>query len=143
MTDANSAVLTGRLTANPEVRKTQNGLSVAAFTLAVNRKKDETAFINCVAWRQSADYLGQYARKGDLIFIIGYINTRSYERDGKKVYVTEVIAEKAGVLARKQNDPQVIPEQNAPQMAQNVRSQPSMIPSYSAPIDIGADDLPF
>lgn len=98
----NRVVLVGRLTRDVEVRKTQSGLSVASFTVACDnrrRQQDGTSqnntadFINCVAWRQSADFLGQYARKGALIGVDGRIQTRSYDRDGQKVYVTEVVVE--------------------------------------------------
>jgi single-strand DNA-binding protein len=91
----NRAVIIGRLTSDVEVRKTQSGLSVSTFTVAVpdSRNKDITNFINCVAWRQSADFLGQYSHKGDLVAVDGKITTRSYERDGHKVYVTELVAD--------------------------------------------------
>ena len=107
----NRAVLVGRLTRDPEVRKTQNGLSVCSFTLACDRniaKKDQSDsqqladFISCVAWRQSADFLGQYAHKGTMIGIDGRIQTRNYERqDGTKVYVTEVVADNVQLLESK------------------------------------------
>lgn len=152
MTDINRVVLTGRLTANVEVRKTQSGVSVASFVVASNGRQDETAFVNCVAWRQGADFLGQYSHKGDLIGVDGRISTRSYERDGQKVYITEVIADTVQILAKKgQNQPQAsgntygqgntYPTQNAPKTAQNRPQQNDDfgIPAYG--IDNG--DLPF
>ena len=93
----NRVVLTGRLTRDLELRRTQSGTSVVSFTLAVDRNfrregQPEADFINCVAWRQSADFLGQYARKGALVGVEGRIQTRSYDRqDGTKQYVTEVL----------------------------------------------------
>ena len=94
----NRVVLVGRLTRDVEVRKTQSGLSVASFTVACDRRGPRDAnnqstadFINCVAWRQSADFLGQYARKGAMVAVEGRLQSRSYDRqDGTKAYVTEV-----------------------------------------------------
>lgn len=103
----NRCVLVGRLTRDVEVRKTQSGLSVASFTVACDRNvrrsndnSQQTAdFISCVAWRQSADFLGQYAHKGALIGVDGRIQTRNYDRaDGTKVYVTEVVADNVQLL---------------------------------------------
>lgn len=106
----NKVILEGRLARDIEVKKTQNDLSVAQFTLAVNRKSTKEAeadFINCVAWRQSADFLGQYASKGDLVSVVGHIATRTFEGRNGKVYVTEVICEDVNLIARKQasNEP--------------------------------------
>ena len=79
----NNVVLVGRLTRDPELRKTQTGKSVLSFSCAVNRKfKTETQtadFINCVAWNQTADFLARYATKGALVGIEGRIQTRNYE----------------------------------------------------------------
>ena len=132
MTDVNRAVLTGRLTDYPDVRKTQSGKSVCSFTLGVNRRKDETAFISCVAWNQSADFLGQFAQKGDLINVDGHITTRKYEREGRNVYVTEVVADSVGLMLKK-NSTQ---SQTAPQKPQNEPTEP-------VGISITEDDLPF
>lgn len=103
----NRVVLVGRLTRDVEVRKTQSGLSVASFTVACDRNvrrsndnNQQTAdFISCVAWRQSADFLGQYAHKGAMIGVDGRLQTRNYDRaDGTKVYVTEVVADNVQLL---------------------------------------------
>ena len=142
MTDINRVVLTGRLTANVEARKTQSGVSVASFVVASNGRQDETAFVNCVAWRQGADFLGQYSHKGDLIGIDGRISTRNYERDGQKVYITEVVADSVNILSKKQNaDGQgnTQPTQNRSQTAQKQPSDDFGIPAYG----IGDEDLPF
>lgn len=142
MTDINRVVLTGRLTANVEVRKTQSGVSVASFVVASNGRQDETAFINCVAWRQGADFLGQYSHKGDLIGIDGRISTRSYERDGQKVYITEVVADSVNILSKKQNSDgqgNTQPTANRSQTAQKQPSDDFGIPAYG----IDNSDLPF
>lgn len=96
----NKAILIGRLTKEPEVKMTSNQVAYSNFTVAVDRKfKDangnrETDFINCVAWRQTAEFLGKYFHKGNKIIVEGTIQTRSYDdQNGQKVYVTEVLAE--------------------------------------------------
>lgn len=101
----NSTVLVGHLTRDPELRYTPSNLAVATFSLAVNRNfKDangerETDFINCVIWRQQAENLANWAKKGALIGITGRIQTRSYEnQQGQRVYVTEVVAENFQML---------------------------------------------
>lgn len=101
----NNVVLVGRTTKDPELRYTPSNVAVATFSLAVNRNfKDanserETDFINCVIWRQPAENLANWAKKGALIGITGRIQTRSYEnQQGQRVYVTEVVAENFQML---------------------------------------------
>lgn len=101
----NNVVLVGRITKYPELRYTPSNVAVATFSLAVNRNfKDangerETDFINCVIWRQQAENLANWAKKGALIGITGRIQTRSYEnQQGQRVYVTEVVAENFQML---------------------------------------------
>ncbi len=103
----NSVALVGRLTKDPELKKTQSGLSYCQFTLAVDRRVSRDAqtqqtadFIGCVAWRQSADYLTEYGQKGSMVALEGKIQTRNYDdRDGKKVYVTEVVANNLNLIS--------------------------------------------
>lgn len=101
----NSAVLAGRITKDPELRKTQSGKSVCSFTLACDRPKAKDGessadFISCVAWNQSADYLCTYAHIGDLIGVTGSIQTRSYDdQSGQRRYVTEVLANRLTILS--------------------------------------------
>jgi single-strand DNA-binding protein len=86
----------GRLTKDPELRFTQNNTAVCSFTLAVNRvlNKDVTDFINCQAWQKTAEFIAQYFTKGQQMALTGRIQTRTWEnQEGKKQYVTEVIAE--------------------------------------------------
>ena len=93
----NNVVLMGRLTAAPDLKTTQGGTSVLSFTLAIDRRfqpKDgekQTDFINCVAWRQTAEFISKYFNKGDLIAVTGEIQTRKYEYEGKSRVATEVI----------------------------------------------------
>lgn len=164
----NSVCLVGRLTRDPELKYTGNNVAVASFSLAVNRNfKDangerETDFINCVIWRQSAENLANWAKKGALIGITGRIQTRSYEnQQGQRVYVTEVVAENFQMLESRAvregsnanqgntqgafgNDGyagpygQQAPQQQGPNFARD--SSPF---GNSNPMDITSDDLPF
>lgn len=92
----NKVILMGRLTKEPELRTTQSGVAVASFTLAVDRdyKKDETDFVNIVAWRNTAEFVSKWFRKGQLVAVSGRLQVRSYEdRDGQKRTATEVVAD--------------------------------------------------
>lgn len=98
----NKAILMGRLTKEPELKSTQNGISRCSFTLAVDRRfknadgERETDFINCTAWRSTAEFITNYFRKGQRIAVVGSIQVRSYETDaGERRYITEVIAEES------------------------------------------------
>lgn len=99
----NSVCLIGRLTKDVQERRTQSGTAVVSFTLAVDRrKKDEGAdFISCIAWDKSAETIAKYVHKGDLFGVTGYIQTRSYEKDGRRNYVTEVVTTSFQFLERK------------------------------------------
>ena len=89
----NVCIICGHLTKDVELSKTQNGNSVAKFTVAVNGYNDTTDFINCVAWNKLADIVNMYCNKGDLVTVEGRISVRNYENQkGKKVYITEVVA---------------------------------------------------
>ena len=105
----NCAIIMGRLTADPELRKTPSNLSVTSFTVAVDRKynKDEEKiadFINVVAWRGSADFVCKYFKKGQMIAVQGEIQTRSYDdKDGIKRWVTEIIADNVSFCGSKSN----------------------------------------
>ena len=95
----NNVVLTGRLTKDIELRRTTSGKTCTSFTLAVNRNKQETDFINCVAWDKVAELLERYTHKGYQIGVEGRIQTRNYDdRNGKKVYITEVLVNSISFL---------------------------------------------
>lgn len=101
----NRVVLVGRLTKDPELRYTPNGVPVATFTLAVNRTftnqqgEREADFINCVIWRKPAENVANFLKKGSLAGVDGRVQTRSYDgQDGKRVYVTEILAESVQFL---------------------------------------------
>lgn len=129
----NKVVLGGRLTADVELKQTQSGVSVCSFSLAINRKysqnnEQQTDFINCVAWRSTAEFISKYFRKGSAICVTGSIQTRSWDnQNGQKQYATEVIVDEAMFVDSKTD--------NAPTL-----NQPSQ-PQYEANAD--DDDLPF
>ena len=131
----NKVVLMGRLTRDPEVRYTNtNNTLVASFSLAVNRRfakqgeERQADFINVVAWDKTGEFCSKYFKKGQQVGVIGRIQTRNYDdKDGKKVYVTEVIAEEAYFADSNKNE-----NNNNDPFASNT--------SQSAITD---DDLPF
>ncbi|GAF13109.1 single-stranded DNA-binding protein [Bacillus sp. JCM 19046] len=101
----NRVVLVGRLTRDPELRFTPNGVAVANFTLAVNRPfsnqqgEREADFINCVVWRKPAENVANFLKKGSLAGVDGRVQTRSYDNnEGKRVFVTEIVAESVQFL---------------------------------------------
>ena len=157
----NNVVLVGRMTRDAELRYTPQNQAVATFTLAVNRNfknqsgEREADFINVVIWRQQAENLANWAKKGALIGITGRIQTRNYEnQQGQRVYVTEVIA----------NSFQLLESRNSQNQSGNFQTGNSSnygntnsMPNFSKeaeqtsffrgnttnPLDISDDDLPF
>lgn len=97
----NKAIIGGRLTADAELKQTPSGVSVCTFSIAVNRKvgkdaEQKTDFINCVAWRNTADFISKYFRKGSSIMVVGNIQNRSWQDGtGNKRFATEVIVDEA------------------------------------------------
>ena len=150
----NRVVLTGRLTRNPELKTTQNGLSVASFTIAVNRQFTDSQgnrgadFINCVIWRKSAENLCKYTHKGSLIGIDGRIQTRSYDnKDGQRVYITEVVVDSFSLLESK-NENQTNSAGNnnngySNNNNANAAAEPDPFAGSGDSVDISDDDLPF
>lgn len=132
----NKTVLGGRLTADVELKQTPNGVPVASFTIAVTRKADreKADFINCVAWRNTAEFISKYFSKGSSICVAGAIQTRSWEdSNGQKRYATEVIVDDAYFVDSK---------------SESASAAPAMQPSYAPPEanyeELSADDqLPF
>lgn len=146
----NKVILVGNLTADPELRQTNSGLSVCSFSIAVNRRNTKSDneqsvdFINVVAWRQSAEFIARYFRKGKPILICGQLQTHSWtDNQGNKRTSTEVVADEVSFVGsdNAQNDskpPVSYPNPAAwgkPQQAQN--SMPQTMPV----VDDG--DLPF
>ena len=101
----NKVVLCGRLTADPELKQTQNGIAVVSFTLAVNRRftrgadgqgNSQADFINCVAWRNTAEFISKYFHKGSSLCVTGSIQTRTWtDNTGAKRYATDVVVDEA------------------------------------------------
>lgn len=167
----NRVVLVGRLTKDPELRYTPNGVAVCRFTLAVNRTfssqsgEREADFINVVVWRKQAENSANYLKKGHLCGVEGRIQTGSYEgTDGKRVYTTEVIADSVQFLeprnsqgsANNQPEATTSRPQAAPinQSNYNRRDNGQHHPendtritddpfASNGPINISEDDLPF
>lgn len=101
----NKVILIGNLTADPELGQTTSGLSVCSFSIAVNRRKAQNEqdtkcdFINVVAWRERAEFVSRYFKKGNPILIVGQIQTRSYtDNSGNKRTATEVLAEEVSFV---------------------------------------------
>lgn len=96
----NEVILGGRLTADPELKTTQSGVSVTTITVAVNRRNakeggEKADFFNVTAWRGTAEFITKYFRKGSSICIRGELQNRSWEKDGQKFYATEIVATEA------------------------------------------------
>jgi single-strand DNA-binding protein len=126
----NRIILIGRLTKDPELRYTPNGVAVASFTLAVNRPftnqqgEKEADFINIIVWRKTAENCANYLKKRSQTAVEGRLQIRTYDKDGFKKWITEVIAEKVEFLERKKDG-------NTSSASQEEQEEPSL------------DDLPF
>ena len=138
MSGINIVVLTGRLTKEPELRKTQSGTSYLKFTVAVDRmkKEDGADFIQCSAWKQQAEFLSEYADKGTMVGVSGRITTGSYEdrQTGKKVYTTEVTCDRVNILESKK------PKPDYPTGGNSVRLENITFPETEANTD---EDVPW
>lgn len=109
----NQVTLVGRLTKDPEIKVTTEGIPVTHVTLAVNRHfknqngQIEADFVQCTLWRKAAENTVQYCRKGSVVGITGRIQTRHYENnEGRRVYVTEVVAESVQFLGKRPTEPE-------------------------------------
>lgn len=147
----NKSILGGRLTADPELKQTASGISACTFTIAVNRRysKDgnqEADFINCQAWRKTAEFICKYFKKGSSICVTGAIQTRSWEdQNGQKRYATEVVVDEAYFVDGK-NDAQGAENTSAGKYMPEAYSQPQMSFAAQTPQfeEIPNDeDLPF
>lgn len=155
----NRVVLVGRLTKDPELRVSQSNIAVTNFNLAVNRpftgKDGEQGadFINCVTFRKQAENVNQYLKKGSLCGIDGRIQTRNYEnKDGQRVYVTEVVCESVQFLEPKNSVQQTKNNSgsykqaygnNQSQQTRSTRPVEDNPFENSGPVDVNDDDLPF
>ncbi len=149
----NKAILVGRLTRDPELKSTQGGVSVVNFTVAVPRRfKDangerQSDFINCVAFRNTAEFISNWFNKGNIIALDGSIQTRNYDKDGQKVYVTEVIVDNASFVEGKKDQDYAAPQAAVPQSPKDntfADVVPSSLPDMPTEFGGGTDDdLPF
>lgn len=132
----NRVILIGRLTRDPDLRYTPSGVAVTQFTIAVDRPftqggEREADFIPVVTWRQLAETCANYLKKGRLVAVEGRIQVRNYENnEGKKVYVTEVIADNVRFLESNRNQ-------------ESTGTNKDHFPDDGKPIDIADDHLPF
>ena len=155
----NKVVLIGRLTRDPDLRYPSSNVPVANFTIAVNRPFENqngervADFINIIVWRKQAENVKKYIGKGSLVAVEGRIQTRNYEgQDGKRVYVTEVVADSVQFLESKsqsQNrgasfgmeDPSMPSIEDMPQPTNIEEEDP--FANFGSDIEISDDDLPF
>lgn len=146
----NTAILMGRLTADPELKTTQNGVSVTSFCVAVDRRyqKDgekQTDFINVVAWRQTADFVSRYFHKGSMIAVQGSIQTRNYEdKNGNKRTAVEIVADNVSFCGSKA-EAAAQTAQNAPRPSVNTTNDDFTPLNTDNDFPFGEDDdgLPF
>ena len=154
MASLNKVILIGNLTADPELKQTQSGISVVSFTLAVNRRyqshsadgqAQQTAdFISCVAWRQTAEFISRYFRKGSSLCITGSIQTRNWlDQQGQKRYTTEVVVDEAMFVdSRSENQQRTAAAPAAGgQYAPEAYATPGAVENFD--VIKGDDDLPF
>ena len=101
----NKVILKGRLTATPELKRTTSDIYVTDFSIAVNRRfnKEQTDFINCQAWRQTAEFISKYFTKGQEILVVGELHIEKYEKDGETRYSTRVVADEVDFCGSKEN----------------------------------------
>lgn len=135
----NKVILIGNLTKDVELKQTPNGVSVCSFDIAVNRKinKDEVDFITIVAWRQQAEFVWKYFKKGQAILVCGQIQTRSYtDKQNNKRTAVEVVADEVSFVGNKES-------------SSEAKNEPYMPTAYTSnsqnfeEIDSGDADLPF
>lgn len=128
----NTIVVEGRLTKDPELKKTQNGKSYVKFTLASKRntKDDATDFVDCSAWNQSAEYLTKYGHKGDIVTVSGTLQTNNYEYQGQNRKSVEVLVSNLSLKSNQKKDDYIAP---------SVFDEGQ---KYEQ-VDLSPDDLPF
>ena len=113
----NKVILIGNITKAPELKQTPNGVSVCSFDIAVNRKlsKDEVDFITIVAWRQQAEFVSKYFKKGQAILVCGSLQTRTWtDNQGQKRYATEVVADEVSFVGNNASNTEAKPQPYVP-----------------------------
>ena len=146
----NKVILGGRLTAEPELKQTPNGIPVTTFSVAVNRRvakageQRATDFINCVAWRQQAEFISRYFHKGSSICIMGNLQVRTWnDQNGQKRYATEVVVDEVNFVDSASENRQSTSESsyNPYSEAPAFSSNKDEAPKFEQMVD--DDDLPF
>lgn len=144
----NKIILGGRLTAAPELKQTQSGVPVCSFSIAVNRRakagEERVAdFFNVTAWRQTAEFVSKYFRKGSSIIVVGSLQNRSWtDQSGQKHYATDVVADEVSFVdSRAESDAIAADNAAAGDYVPAAYTAPAAVPSFE---DVGKDeDLPF
>ena len=148
----NNVNLIGRMTKDPEMRYTPNGVAITRFTLAVERLfidknsgKREADFINCVAWKKSAENVANYCKKGSQVGVTGRIQTRNFEgKDGNRVYMTEVVCDNVQFLSTSNNNGQNKGKTDNSNQSNPYGNRDSYQSNpFGGSIAVSDDDLPF
>ena len=151
----NKVCLIGRITKDPELRYTSSNIPSVRFTLAVNRTfsnqngEREADFINVVVWRNQAENVKKYVTKGNLVAVEGRIQTGSYEKDGQRIYTTDVVADNVQFLEPKgqsqNNENNVTPADfaSAPSDAPTTDTSEEVFADFGDSIEISDDDIAF
>ena len=152
----NKVMLIGRITRDPELRYTSSNIPSVRFTLAVNRPFEnqngerETDFINIVVWRKQAENVKKYVSKGSLVAVEGRIQTGSYEKDGQRVYTTDVVADNVQFLESKAQSPNRVEDNVTPadfafnnDSAQTTDMSEEVFADFGDSIEISDDDIAF
>lgn len=125
----NKVILIGRITKDLEIRYTSNEKAVCEFSLAINRDKENTDFINCIVWNKPAENLVKYQSKGSLISVIGELRTDTYEKDGEKRYKTYVLVNNIEYLSSIKKD--------------EVKEESDPFKEFGETIEVSQEELPF
>ena len=152
----NRVELVGRITRDPELRYTSSNIASVRFTLAVNRNftnqngEREADFINCVAWRNQAENIKKYVSKGSLVSVEGRIQTGSYEKDGQRIYTTDVVADNVQFLESKSQSQNRVENLTPSDFANESSDAPSTVDTseevfadFGDSIEISDDDIAF
>ena len=130
----NKVILKGRLTANPELKTTTTDITVCDFSVAVNRRfnKEQTDFINCQAWRQTAEFINKYFTKGQEILVIGELHIEKWDKYGETRYATRIVVDEVEFCGSK--------AENRPQQVDN---EDANVDDFVPAVNEDIDDLPF
>jgi len=146
----NRVILIGRTTKDVDLRRTTSGTAVSTFTLAVENRfvqkdgQNTADFISCVAWNNTAEFMDKYVKKGSLVSIEGRIQTRNYDnKDGNRIYVTEVVAENVRMLSSRNNEKGNGTNFDEYEPVSSSRTNNDYESQLDVSYDISDDDLPF